>query len=225
MAGFSSSVWDRVGSAHTLSKRTYAALITFWTAAGIGASAVAAWHSQGAEIGWGMMIGIFVISICGIIMALTSDNPIISLVGYAMVALPFGYMLGPVIALYTTASVVKVLAVTTSVVVVLGIAGAVHPGSLEHWGSFLFGALLILIFGHLLIPAAGYFGIPIEGALTFWDWVGVFVFSLYVIFDMNRAMRLERTHDNAIDSALAVYLDFVNLFIRLLSIMGQSSED
>lgn len=28
-------------------------------------------------------------------------------------------------------------------------------------------------------------------------------------------MRVSRTHDNAIDCALAIYLDIVNLFIRL----------
>ncbi len=33
-------------------------------------------------------------------------------------------------------------------------------------------------------------------------------------------MRVERTHDNAIDCAVAVYLDFANLFIRLLSLFG-----
>jgi FtsH-binding integral membrane protein len=71
----------------------------------------------------------------------------------------------------------------------------------------------------------GAFGVNIGGAMTVLDWIGVVLFSAYVIFDMNRAMRLPRTLDNSIDAAVAVYLDFANLFVRLLSLLGQRRDD
>jgi len=37
-------------------------------------------------------------------------------------------------------------------------------------------------------------------------------------------MRLPRTLDNAIDCAAAVFVDFVNLFIRLLMLLGNTSD-
>jgi hypothetical protein len=170
-------------------------------------------------------IGTLIVAIAGIFIALKFDVPILSLIGYMMVCIPFGYITGPAVALYTSASVVKVLMITTAIVVILGTVGAVIPDSLESWGSYLFGGLLILILGTFLVPIAGVFGIPIKGALTFFDWVGVVLFSGYVIFDLNRAMRVERTHDNAIDCALSVYLDFINLFLRLLSLMGEAKSN
>lgn len=218
------SVWDRSGHG-TMSKNLFAFMVSFWTAAGIVASAIAAYYSQSWELTWPFLIGVLVTGIVGVIVALKSENPVISLIGYALVAIPFGLMLGPVVALYTAASVVRVLFVTTGVVVALGIVGAVIPDDLEGWGSYLFGGLILLIVGGLAVPIAGFFGLPIDHALTLLDWAGVLIFSGYVIYDWNRAMRVPFTSDNAIDCALAVYLDFINLFIRLLSLMGTKKSD
>lgn len=221
-SSLSSSVWERRSGSHAMSKNLFAFMLSFWTAAGIASSAVAAhlcanWHPGLLEI---LLLGLGV-PIVGIIISIKSDNPVISLLGYAMVTIPFGMIVGPVVALYTAASVAKVFMITTGMVVVLGVAGAIYPKSLESWGIWLFGGLLILIFGQFGVMIAAAFGVNVGGAMTLFDWIGVVLFSGYVIYDLNRAMRVERTHDNAIDCAVAVYLDFANLFIRLLSLMGQ----
>ena len=108
--------------------------------------------------------------------------------------------------------------ITTAMVVVLGVMGALIPKSLESWAPYLFGGLCLLILGLLFVPLAAAFGLPVEGALTWMDWIGIVLFGGYVIFDLNRAQRVERTHDNAIDCALAVYLDFVNIFVRVIGL-------
>jgi FtsH-binding integral membrane protein len=48
------------------------------------------------------------------------------------------------------------------------------------------------------------------------------LFCAYIIYDWNRALRLPYTVDNAIDAAVALYLDIMNLFIHLLRILGKS---
>ena len=220
------AVWDRTSSGREgMSKRAFAMLLTFWTAFGIGTSAAASVVSYGWQPSWLLLIGTLVTSIVGIVIALKSDDPVFSFLGYMLITIPFGLMLGPVVAHYTTASVVKILFVTTGMVVGLGVIGAVWPRSLESWGAWLFGALLILLLGSIVTMVAGAFGVQVQGAMRLWDWVGVGLFSAYVIFDLNRAMRVERTHDNAIDCAVAVYLDFANLFIRLLSLFGAPTDD
>lgn len=224
-SGLSASVWDRQSGGHAMSKNFFAFLVSFWTAAGIASSAVAAhmtaaWRPGLIEI---LLVGL-AIPIVGIIIAMKSDNPAFSLLGYAMVTIPFGAVAGPMIAMYTAASVAKVFMITTGIVVTLGIIGAVYPKSLEGWGIWLFGGLLILIFGQFGVMIAAAFGVNVGGAMTWLDWAGVVLFSGYVIYDLNRAMRVERTHDNAIDCAVAVYLDFANLFLRLLSLMGQRKD-
>ncbi len=217
----SASVWSRQSyDTETMTKRTFAIMLTLWTALGIGLSAGAAAFSHDWQPSWLLMIGTFVCAMLGIFIAAWTEQPVFSLFGYLMIVIPFGLLTGPVIALYTTASAFKVLAVTSGMVVGLGIAGACWPRSLEHWGIWLFGALLVLLLGLLITPIAGAFGVQVQGTMRLWDWLAVMLFSGYVVYDLNRAMRVERTHDNAIDCAVAIYLDFANLFIHLLSIMG-----
>ena len=224
MDGFSGSVWEREGAEHGMNKNAFVALVSFWTASGIAASAWAATISLTWQVGWPLLLGVSASSILGVVIALISKNPMISIVGYAMVCLPLGLLLGPVVAMYTVASVVKVFMITTGMVLALGLVGTVIPDSLESWGSYLFGGLLILLLGSFLVPIAGFFGIPVKGAMTMFDWFGVILFGGYVVYDMNRAMRVERTLDNSIDCAVAMYLDFINLFVRLLSLTGQKKD-
>ncbi len=216
--GMSKSVWGRDGGTHAMSQRFFNVMLCFWTAVGIASSAVAASVSLTWTLGWGLLLGTFAIAVIGILIALRSDEPIISLLGYAMVTIPFGLMLGPLVGATATAVVIKAFFITTAMVVVLGVMGALIPKSLESWAPYLFGGLCLLILGLLFVPLAAAFGLPVEGALTWMDWAGIVLFGFYVIFDLNRAQRVQRTHDNAIDCALAVYLDFVNIFIRVLAL-------
>lgn len=211
-----------------LSKRTYMFLVTMFTAAGIAFAAafslislewdMKAWH-------WAAMLGFFLgvlaVGILGIWIAHSSDNPLISSIGYAIVAGAMGLMMGPFVNMYTTVSVFRILALTTLIVVVLGVIGAMWPGDLASWGKWLLGALIIVIVATLAVPLLGFFGLPTGGAMLLIDWIAIFVFAGFVIYDLNKAVRLEFTVDNAIDSALNIFLDFINLFIRLLEIFGQ----
>lgn len=229
----SESVWDRSGSS-LLSKNVFVLMFTFWTTIGIGASAWAAymsldWVTALQAGGWGtqiiFLLGVLFITTIGIFVTLGSSFALVSLIGYMMVAIPMGAISGPFVAMYTTASVVNVLVVTTGMVIVLGTIGTIFPQSLEGFGAWLFGGLSILFLGMLIEPIAGAFGLPVKGALSVIDWVSVVIFSGYVVFDLNRAMRVPRTHDNAIDCALGIYLDFINLFLHLLRIMGNTKSD
>ena len=47
------------------------------------------------------------------------------------------------------------------------------------------------------------------------------IFCGYIGLDWNRAQMYPKTVDNAIDSAADIYLDVVNLFVRILSITGK----
>ena len=53
------------------------------------------------------------------------------------------------------------------------------------------------------------------------DWIVALLFCGYIGYDWARANAIPNTLDNAIDSAAALYLDIINLFIRLLHIMSR----
>lgn len=47
------------------------------------------------------------------------------------------------------------------------------------------------------------------------------LFSAFIVFDFNRAMRIPKTFLNAFDVGIQIYLDMINLFIRMLEIFGK----
>ena len=54
-------------------------------------------------------------------------------------------------------------------------------------------------------------------------WIVVVAFCGYIGYDWAIAQRRRRTVDAAVDSACALYLDIINVFIRLLAIAGRRS--
>jgi FtsH-binding integral membrane protein len=53
------------------------------------------------------------------------------------------------------------------------------------------------------------------------DWIVVLIFCGYIGYDWARANAIPKTVDNAIDSAASLYIDIINLFLRLVRIMGR----
>ena len=177
----------------------------------------ASWQWIGPMNEWGFLIGIVIVTFVGIAIAMLSDQPVFSLIGYAMVAGPMGMLMGPTVGMFTGVSVVKVIFITAGVTCICTVIGAI-AGNLESWGIWLFGGLTLLLFGSFGIPLAGWLipGFPIKDALAFSDWIGIVLFSFYIIFDMNKAKYVPATVDNAIDCSLALFMDIINLFIRTL---------
>ncbi len=62
------------------------------------------------------------------------------------------------------------------------------------------------------------------------DWVMLFVFAGLTVYDMNKIKAMEQyveydTEKFYIYGAMELYLDFINIFIRLLSIFGRGKRD
>ena len=53
------------------------------------------------------------------------------------------------------------------------------------------------------------------------DWIVVVIFCGYVGVDWGRANQIPKTVDNAVDSAAALYMDIINLFLRIVRILGR----
>ncbi len=123
-----------------------------------------------------------------------------------------------------------VIAVSKSNVLVdLGPAGIgiVYPGSLEHWSKYLIAGLLVLIAGRfveIFVAPVTEVTAPVPWWVNLLDYGGALLFTFYILFDWNRALRLRYTLDNAVDVSVAIYLDIVNLFLQLLRILGRSKD-
>ena len=169
---------------------------------------------------WVLLIGYFVLCLIGIFMSKASDNPVVSFIGYNFVVVPIGAVLSVCLAGVAPDLVKNVVLVTAGVTTVMLVAGTLFPNVFKSIGGALGIALLAVIIIELICGLLLKIIMP-----TFWDVIVALIFCGYIGFDWAVAQDEEPTADNAIDACVGLYLDIVNLFLRLLSIMGDRDRD
>lgn len=146
--------------------------------------------------------------------AIKNDDWFISFVGYNMMVIPFGLVLGPVIhAEYKINIIQNAFEITAGITVIMGIMGTMKPSIFSEIGSALNFCLLgLIVFGviSIFVPALQRFKLI--------DYIGAAVFSLFIAYDMSRAYKVPKTVNNAIDLSVDLYLDIINLFLYVLSL-------
>lgn len=144
-----------------------------------------------------------------------SDNPAVSFAGFTGMAVSMGLLLTFYVTAFTAHSVSYAFIATALVTVIMVILSMLYPAFFQNLGRTLFISLLACI----IIQVAGMFllGLP----MTLIDYAVALIFCGYIGLDWCRAQRYPKTLDNAIDCAADIYLDVVNLFIRILAITGK----
>ncbi len=124
---------------------------------------------------------------------------------------------------YTAASITSTFFVTAGTFAAMSIYGYTTKKDLTSWGSFLFMGLIGIIIASLvnmfLQNEAMHWIITYAGVLIF---IGLTAYDTQKIKEMN-ILGNEGTDEDtkeAISGALRLYLDFINLFLMLLRIMG-----
>ena len=148
-------------------------------------------------------------------MSAKSDNPIISFLGYNLVVLPVGAVLSVCLNGVNPDLIIRAATVTAGVTGIMLIGAMLFPDIFRRMGKILFFSLIAVIIVEIICMIFGVF-MP-----TFWDWLVAALFALYIGYDWARANTCARTVDNAIDLSASLYLDIINLFLRVLSIMGR----
>lgn len=208
-----------------------------WMAAGLALSAVTAWFvaSSAAVLGlffnlqtgaptmlfWVAIVGEFglVIAISAGIRRFQAGTAAALFVAYAALN---GVTLSMILLAYTGASVMKAFLVTAGTFAVTSVWATTTKKDLSGMGSFLMMGLIGLIIASLVNIFLG---------SSMLDWVvsvvGVGLFVGLTAYDTQqlRAMVLEAANEvtvakMAIFGALKLYLDFINLFLMLLRLMG-----
>jgi FtsH-binding integral membrane protein len=164
---------------------------------------------------WILLGGYFVSVIAGTIVFQKSDNPGISFLGYNLIVVPVGIVITPFVHSFEPNLVAEAMMVTGGVTGLMMFLGMVYPAFFLSIGRALFVSLLCVIIIELGMSLI--FGIQ-AGVM---DWIVAVLFCGYIGYDWARANQIPKTLDNAVDSAASLYLDIINLFIRILRIMGR----
>jgi FtsH-binding integral membrane protein len=223
----SNGVWERGGGYDEMSDRNYVAAVSGFTTYGLILASILAYLTTGWKpdnilvyLGIGLIIPVI-----GIFIALKSDNWLISLVGYTMVVAGLGIITGPAVAMYKLSTVMTALMATAGVTFVTSVVGIIYPRLLNGWGVYLFGALVALVLVRVAQIIMASLGMPPAiWNMPIIDYLAALLFTLYIIYDWGRAMQLAHTLDNAVDSAVAIFLDIINLFFTFLRIFGGSNK-
>ena len=161
-----------------------------------------------------LLIGYVVLCFAGIFVS-KSQNIAIAFIGYNMIVLPIGALLSVVVAGYNPLVVQYALIGTAAISVGMMIVGFIMPQVFYSLGKTLCASLLIVIIVELIMTLLGFS----TGVI---DYIVVGIFALYIGYDMSKASVAQRDLRGALGVAIELYLDIINIFIRLLRILGKS---
>jgi uncharacterized protein len=128
-----------------------------------------------------------------------------------------GVIFALVFELYTSQSIFTAFAVTAGMFGAMALYGYVTKTDLSKLGSILFMALIGLILATVV-------NIFVANEALYWitTYAGVAIFAGLTAYDVQKIKQYEGGQGDAIRGALSLYLDFINMFLFLLRIFGQS---
>lgn len=167
-----------------------------------------------------VLIPYFIFTILGIVMTVKSENPVISFIGYNLVVIPVGVTLSAVVSEYgglASNIVVEAFTYTVIITAVMVVLGMIFPDFFSRLGRVLLTCLFVLVVIQLL-------GLLFNFTIPVLSWISAGLFSLYIGYDFYRSQAYSKTVNNAINSALDLYLDIINLFIDILEIVAKNKK-
>ncbi|MBT8361844.1 MAG: Bax inhibitor-1/YccA family protein [Desulfobacterales bacterium] len=130
---------------------------------------------------------------------------------------------------YTGASIAGTFLITAGMFGAMAMYGTVTKKDLSGWGSFLFMGLIGVIIASVV-------NIFLKSPGVYWviSMIGVFIFTGLTAYDVQKIKKMgeegilsqgqEAIVKGSIMGALALYLDFINLFLMLLRFFGGSRD-
>jgi len=165
-----------------------------------------------------LIIGYVVCCIAGVIISSKSHSPAISFIGYNLVVVPVGLVLSVTISGYVMAGagalIMQAIVYTTVTTAAMIALSVMFPDFFSKIGTIMLGVLVGFVLSEIIAL------IFFPGSQNMFAWIGAGIFALYIGYDFWRAQQFPKTLDNAVDCALDIYLDIINLFLRILRILG-----
>ncbi|MCX6048112.1 MAG: Bax inhibitor-1/YccA family protein [Chloroflexi bacterium] len=211
----------------TLFQQVYA-----WMAAGLAITGfVAYWtYSSGFinSLSGPVMIGLIVaelVVVIGLSWGISRLSGPLAVGAFLFYSLLNGLTLSTIFLIYTSDSIASTFFVTAATFGAMSMYGYTTKRDLTTIGNMLFMALLGLIIASVV-------NLFLQSSALYWilTYAGILIFVGLIAYDTQRIKRLSETMGGqtaesiqkvAIMGALRLYLDFINLFLRLLQVLGK----
>ena len=212
---------------------TFFQKVYLWMTAGLATTALAAFFMLSSQAAQQLIFGnrllfyglIFaelglVIAMSAAINRISAATATLMFLGYSALN---GVTFAAIFLIYTNSSIVSAFLVTAGTFAAMSMYGYATKRDLTGFGSFLFMGLVGLIIASVV-------NIFLHSEMIYWitSYVGVFIFVGLTAYDTQKIKQIgqagfasgQERHKAAILGALRLYLDFINLFLMLLRIMG-----
>ncbi|TYO95769.1 hypothetical protein EDC39_11726 [Geothermobacter ehrlichii] len=217
-----------VGSASRFLPRVYG-----WMTAGLALTALAALLTLSSPdllrliFGNRMVFYVLIFGELGLVIALSAAINRIGVTTATLIFLLYSALNGVTFAaiflVYTSSSIASTFFIAAGTFAAMSVYGYTTRRDLTGWGSFFFMGLVGIIIASLV-------NIFLQSAMITWvvSYIGVFVFVGLTAYDTQKIKQIgeagfaseDGRKKAAIIGALRLYLDFINLFLMLLRILG-----
>ncbi len=203
-----------------------------WMCVGLLITGAAAWYTFDSGLWYDIAVNrmfFWGIIIAELVLVWTLSSKVATLSTVLSGALFIGYSalngltFSVILAAYTLESIAEVFFLTAGMFLALSVFGFVTKKNLSGLGSFMFMGLIgiigLTIMNFFIHSSAVYFAVSIAGVLVF---AGLTAYDTQKLKEMS-VIELkggEAAAKTAIVGALSLYLDFINLFLFLIQLLG-----
>jgi FtsH-binding integral membrane protein len=227
--GYELDYQSRVGSSTVIQ---FFNAVYAWMAAGLGVTAVVAWSVSTQpqlmqSIFRGPLLFVLILAELGLVVAISGMiqriNTGVATALFLLYSALNGLTLSAIFIVYAHATIASAFVVTAGTFAAMSVYGFVTKTDLTKFGPILFMALIGLIIAsvvNIFMASSGlywiitYAGVLIFVGLTAYDTQKLKIIAVQTESNPALAARL------SIAGALSLYLDFINLFLFILRIMG-----
>ena len=154
-----------------------------------------------------------VVAISAAINKISASTAGLLFLGYAALN---GLTMSTIFVAYTSSSIASTFVITSGMFGAMSLYGYATKSDLTSWGSFLFMGLVGVVIASVV-------NIFLHSSMIYWvvSFCGILVFTGLTAYDTQRIKNMGNTGTKgAVVGALTLYLDFINMFLMLLRVLG-----
>lgn len=202
----------------------------FWMFLGLLGSGIFAWYTYSSGLFMDILLGDYfnVLLIVELLVVLVFSlffkkmPPLIVGILYFVYSMINGVTLSVIFVVFELNSIIYLFAISALIFAVLGLIGYMTNKDLSSWRTYL----TVFLIAGIVLSLINLFILKNTTFELILDWLILALFFGITIYDINKIKLLQQ--DTSIDNnkvhiycAMQLYLDFINIFLRILSIFGK----